>query len=192
MDLVNSVVVSIEKLLTIVNTTKKLLILIALTMIVGFSLLGYRLIFANSIIETMSPGRIERVGGRWCYQRKRGGLTTSRIVGIQFPFDKSLSQMGVEESLTAFVLGKEPSLAEFNVLCDRLVVEVLSVERQEFLYNSYPESKQKLYEYFQRLEKLEKDRQIPLGAKQLLKPLVDPLKKSKPLKTADQIEEDSI
>lgn len=171
MDIVNSIVVSIEKMLTIVNTTKKLLILIALTAILGFSLLGYRLIITNSIVESFSPGRIERVGGRWCYQRKRGGLTTSRVVGIQFPFDQSLGLMGVEESITAFVLTKEPTLAEFNTLCDRLVQEVLSVERQEFLYGSYPESKQKLYEYFQRLEKLERQRQQPVNGDKIFKQL---------------------
>lgn len=179
MDFVASVVGNIEKMLSIVNTTKKLLILIALTMILGFSLLGYRLIITNSIVESFSPGRIERVGGRWCYQRKRGGITSSRIVGIQFPFDKSLGLMGVEESVTAFVLTKEPTLAEFNTLCDRLVLEVLSVERQEFLYGSYPESKQRLYEYFQRLEKLEKDRQQPTDGKKIFKPL-------------SRIEEDSL
>lgn len=171
MDFVGSVVANIEKMLVVVNTTKKLLILIALMIICGISLLSYRLIITNSIVESFSPGRIERVGGRWCYQRKRGGITTSRIVGIQFPFDKTLSQLGVEESVTAFVLTKEPTLGEFNALCDRLVQEVLSVERQEFLYGNYPESKQRLYEYFQRLEKLEQDRQLPIDGKKTFKPL---------------------
>ena len=155
-NMINSTVNGIDKLLTVVNSGRKLFFLTCLVSLTGFSYLTYELIKDKAIIDSIVAPKIERVGGRWCYQRKRGGITQSRVIGIQFPLSKELESLGVEQNMTGFIVTKEPSYAEFNHLCDQLVKEVLSPERQDFLLRQYPESKQKLLDYFRRLETMEK------------------------------------
>lgn len=153
MEIINSVVGMVEKILIVVNSTKKVFILCSLLLMTGTSYLGYKLIQSDLIVESLSRSKIERVGGNWCYQRKRSG-TESREIGIQFPLSTELQNLHVEQNLSGFVVSKEPTITEFNTLCEKLVQEVLSTERQEFLLKHYPESRQKLIDYFKRLEKL--------------------------------------
>lgn len=157
MEIITSAVTGIEKLLTVVNSTRKLLILSSLSLLAGSTFLGYKLIQSNAIVESFSSAKIERVGGRWCYQRKRGGVTKAREIGIQFPLSEKLDKMGIEQNMTGFVINREPTLTEFNAICDKLVQEVLSPERQDFLLRHYPESRQKLLDYYKSLEQVIKD-----------------------------------
>lgn len=154
MEIITSAVNGIDKLLTVVNSTRKLLFLASLLLLTGSSYLGYKLIQSNAIVESFSSSRIERVGGRWCYQRKRGGATKTREIGIQFPLSEKLAKMGIEQNMTGLVINREPTLAEFNTICDQLVQEVLSPERQDFLLRQYPESRQKLLDYYKSLEQV--------------------------------------
>lgn len=152
MEVITTAVNGIDKLLTVVNSTKKLLILTSLLLLSGSTYLGYKLIKTNAIIDSFSSPKIERVGGRWCYQRKRGGATKAREIGIQFPLSDKLAKLGVEQNMTGLVMSREPTLTEFNTICDQLVQEVLSPERQDFLLRHYPESRQKLLDYYKTLE----------------------------------------
>lgn len=156
MEIITSTVNGIDKLLTVVNSTKKLLILGCLVSLTGVSFLGHKLIESNSIVDSFAKSKIERVGGNWCYQRKKGGVTKSREIGIQFPISKELQALGVAQSMTGFVVDKEPTLSEFHEICDLLVQEVMSERRQDYLLKHYPESKQKMIEYFRKLEALDK------------------------------------
>lgn len=162
---ITSAVNGIDKLLTVVNSAKKLLFLTCLMSLTGVSFLSYKLIQNQELLNEVLAPKIERVGGRWCYQQRRGGLSSSRFIGIQFPVSNELARKGVEQDLTGFIVNKKPSLAEFNELCNDLVQEVLSIERQEFLLQHYPESKQKLYDYYKNLQVDSAKQAAAIGAK---------------------------
>lgn len=152
MEVITTAVNGIERLLTVVNSTRKLLILTCLLLLAGSTYLGYKLIKTNAIVDSFASPKIERVGGRWCYQIKRGGATKSREIGIQFPLSDKLAKLDIEQNMTALVINREPTLSEFNTLCDLLVQEVLNPERQDFLLRHYPESRQRLLDYYKSLE----------------------------------------
>lgn len=149
----------IDKLLTIVNTKNKLIVLTVLFGLGGTGWLVSYLVKSPDVMDEFISPKIERVGSAMsgsamCYQQRhkdRSGSKATRIIGIQFPVSDKLVQKGIEQNLAGFTINKEPSLAEFNEICELLVQEIASPERQRFLWNAYPDQRKKLLEFYQKL-----------------------------------------
>jgi hypothetical protein len=147
-EILNTIVTAIERLLTIVNSTRKLLFLACLIMLLGLMFLTYQLSRSQDVISELISPRIERVGG-WCYQQKI--RLDSRIVAIQFPVPDALVKKGVEQNVSAFLVRKSLSVPEYNELCKNLVEEILDPGVELNLLQSNPKWKQRLQEFYNNL-----------------------------------------
>lgn len=149
----------IDRLLNIINTPKKLIVFGCLMLISGTASLCFYVLKNPEVIDELTTPKIERVGtamsgAAMCYQQRhkdRSGTKATRIVGIQFPVSDKLIQMGVEQNLAGFTVTKEPTQAEFYALCEQLVQEISSPERQRYLWNAYPEQRKKLLDFYNKM-----------------------------------------
>lgn len=146
--IINSVISAIERLLTVVNSTRKLLLLACLTLLLMLSFLVYQLAKSQELVSELVFPKIERVGG-WCYQQRV--RRDSRIVAIQFPVPENLLKLGVEQHVSALVVKKNLTSAEFNLLCVGLVEEILDPNVEFNLLQSNPKWKQKLQDFYKNL-----------------------------------------
>lgn len=143
--ILNTIITAIERLLNVVNSTRKLLLLACLTMLFGLCFLTYQLSRSQEVISELISPRIERVGG-WCYQQRI--RLDSRIVAIQFPIPDALIKQGVEQNLSALVLRKSITPAEYDKLCNDLVEEILDPGVELSLLQSNPKWKQRLQDFY--------------------------------------------
>lgn len=146
----NVILQALEKLLTIINSTRRLLFLGILTLLFFTGFLAHQLLQSQELIsEIMSPN-IERVGG-YCYQQRI--RLNARIVGIQFPIPEALLREGVTQNLSALLLSDEPDQAKFNRLCKGLIDEILDPGVELDLLKSNPEWQQRLLDFYRGLDK---------------------------------------
>ena len=110
--------------------------------------LTYQLTKSQDIISELISPRIERVSG-WCYQQKI--RLDSRIVAIQFPVPDALIKLGVEQNVSALLVRKNLSPAEYKALCDGLVEEILDPGVELNLLQSNPTWKARLQEFYNNL-----------------------------------------
>jgi hypothetical protein len=148
--LIYAIINGIERLLSVVNSTRKLLFLACILLLFFSSFLGYQLVKSQEVLsEIMSP-RIERVGG-FCYQQRV--RLDSRIVGIQFPIPDYLIDQGVSQNLSALVLKRNLTAKEFDKLCKGLIDEILDPGVELRLLQSNPEWKEKLQDFYKNLNR---------------------------------------
>lgn len=140
----------IERLLTVVNSTKKLMILIILALLGAVIFLTYQVIVTQEVINEFSAPRVERIGSV-CYQQRVRRL--NRIIAIQFPITPKLIELGVEQNLSGFVISKIPTTKVFNEICSALVDIILDPEIETQLLQNNPQWKKRLQEYYQGLDK---------------------------------------
>lgn len=148
--IINAVITAIEKLLNVVNSTRKLLFLACLSLLLFCGFLGYQLVRSQEVISEIISPRIERVGG-FCYQQRV--RLDSRIVAIQFPIPDYLIKQGVTQNLSALVIKETPSPEKFNALCKGLVDEILDPGVELNLLQSNPQWRVKLREFYENLDK---------------------------------------
>lgn len=146
----HAIVSSIEKLLNIVNSTRRLLFLGCLCLLFFSSFLAYQLVQSQELISEIISPKIERVGG-FCYQQRI--RLNSRIVAIQFPIPDYLIKQGVTQNLSALLVKDTPSTEEFNRLCKGLVDEILDPGVELNLLQSNPDWKKKLQDFYQNMDK---------------------------------------
>jgi hypothetical protein len=148
--LINSIISAIERLLTVVHSTRRLLFLVCLTLMLICCFLIYQLTRSQEVIGELISPRIERVGD-WCYQQRV--RLDSRIVAIQFPIPDYLIKLGVEQNVSALVVRKNLNPQEFSQLCKGLVDEILDPGVELRLLQSNPQWKQRLQEFYKDLDK---------------------------------------
>jgi len=148
-EIINAVIHGIERLLNVVNSRSRVLLLSFLVFLVIVFLLAYQLIQSQDVISEFTTPRIERVSG-WCYQQRF--IRNERIVAVQFPIPDELIPKGVIQSLAAFVLTKPVPELEFDRFCDALVDEILDPESKVRLLRANPEWKVKIQEYYKNLD----------------------------------------
>lgn len=148
-DIINAVISAIERLLTAVNSKKRLLILSYLSLIVICGFLVFQLSRSQDIIAEFTSPRIEQVSG-WCYQQKV--RRNRRIVAIQFPVPEHLIEKGVLQNLTAFVFQEQITQSEFDELCSGLIDEIFDPQSKQKLLSSNPEWKKKLQDFYINLD----------------------------------------
>lgn len=144
--LINSIISAIERLLNVVNSTRRLLFLACLSLLLVCLFLVYQLARSQEVISELISPRIERVGD-WCYQQRI--RLDSRIVAIQFPVPDTLIKLGVEQNVSALVLRKTLNAQEFNSLCKALVDEILDPGVELRLLQSNPQWKQRLQDFYE-------------------------------------------
>lgn len=150
MEVVNGVISAIERLLNVVHSTRRLLFLACLSLLLVCLFLIYQLARSQELISELVSPRIERVG-EFCYQQRV--RLDSRIVGIQFPIPDYLIKQGVSQNVSALVIKTVPTQSEFNSLCKGLVQEILDPGVELRLLQSNPDWKQRLQEFYQSLDK---------------------------------------
>lgn len=150
--IINSVITAVERLLNVVNSTRRLLFLTCLSLLLVCLFLIYQLSRSQEVISELISPRIERVGD-WCYQQRI--RLDSRIVAIQFPVPDSLIKLGVEQNVSALLVRKTLNAQEFNTLCRGLVEEILDPGVELRLLQGNPQWKQRLQQFYDNLDKPE-------------------------------------
>lgn len=148
--LIETIITAIERLLTVVHSTRRLLFLACLTLMLICCFLIYQLTQSQEVISELISPRIERVGD-WCYQQRI--RLDSRIVAIQFPVPDYLVKSGVEQNVSALVVRRNLNSQEFSQLCKGLVDEILDPGVELKLLQSNPQWKQRLQEFYKDLDK---------------------------------------
>lgn len=148
-EIINTVISGIERLLVVVNSGRRLLFLSCLTLLVICSFLVYQLARSQDVIAEFTAPRIERVSG-WCYQQRV--RRDRRIAAIQFPIPQYLIEAGVTQNVVAFVFEKQVNQSEFDKLCSGLIDEVFDPQSKIKLLQSNPQWKKKLQDFYINLD----------------------------------------
>lgn len=155
--IIDSLVAALEKLLNVVNTPQRFVIFAFLVGMISWSYLGYYLMANPSLITQYIPppatgSTIVRVGGKGCYQRLLVRPQNLFFIGIQFPLSEDMERSSVTQNVTGLILEKNIGNAEFLRLCDVLVDDIESSNRQDFILNLSKDGKRKLIEYYRGLD----------------------------------------
>lgn len=162
--MIETFITALEKLLNVVNSKQRLIVLVIVTLLFSTVFLAYNYLQTQEVINELSSPRVERVTDM-CYQQRI--RRTTRIVGVQFPLPEYLIERGVEQNLSALVIPKEITLKEFQFLCTSLINEILDPKVEMGLLQRNPEWKRKLQEFYNN----------QLGEKSNPEPLREPTKR---------------
>lgn len=158
-ELINTIVSAIERLLQTVNSAKKFLSLVSLSILLTSLFFSYQLLGSPDFLQYFIGGKIERVSG-WCYQQKI--RNDRRIVGIQFPIPNEVQSLQVIQNLAALVFtGPSPAYGDFTKMCDSLVADIIYGTRRFELQD--PQRQKRLQEYYKSLDRVNVQQQILLG-----------------------------
>lgn len=151
--LIEAVGLAVERILNTVNSAKKLLVVIVLSLLITCFYLVYQLAQSQDLITSIIEPRIEYISGLCYLQQIRGGINGLKGVTIQFPVAQDLIELGVEQNVSALLIRKKTTPAQFKVLCDRLIAEILDPEVESQILKNNPEWKERLQEYYRELDK---------------------------------------
>lgn len=147
MSLLDRIVNVIDRLLSIVNSWQRLLVLAALIAL-GFSaVLLYRIAENDQVTAEVGAPQIERVSGL-CYQQRV--RSDRRIVAIQFPIPDDLAALGVKQNLVALVFQGKIDQERFDRLCKGLLNEISELRIEQFYGN--PELQKKMQQFYRDLD----------------------------------------
>lgn len=149
-ELLNAIVTAIERLLSIVNSGRKLLFLICIVSMGVSIFFMWQVSQSQEIIAQLVAPRIVRARG-WCYEQQV--RYDRRIVAIQFPVPPNLIKLGVGQNLSALVFQRRITDEEFDQLCKGLVNEISGYPAQLNLLRSDPMLAESLKKYHIELDK---------------------------------------
>lgn len=147
--IIDAVVDAIERLLTAVNSKRRLLVLCCLSLIVICSYLVFELSRSQDVIAEFTAPRIERVSG-WCYQQRI--RRDRRIAAIQFPIPDYLIKLGITQNVVAFVFEKQITQEDFDKVCSGLIDEIFDPQSKIKLLQSNPQWKKRLQDFYINLD----------------------------------------
>lgn len=146
--LLNAIVSAIERLLSVVNSGRKLLFLTCIVSIVVSIYLMWQVANSQELIAQLVSPRIIRARG-WCYEQQV--RYDRRIVAIQFPVNPELIKLGVSQNLAAVVFQRRITDVEFDSLCNGLINEIYGYPGKLNLLRSNPAIGKELQEYHNNL-----------------------------------------
>lgn len=132
MEIFNGIVSILDKLLNIVNSWRRLLILAALMPLTIAALFLYKVVTEGEVAAEVGSPQIERVSG-WCYQQRV--RSDRRIVAAQFPIPDYLVELGVKQNLAALVIIGKVDQNRFDQLCNGLLAEISQPRIRQFEHN---------------------------------------------------------
>lgn len=147
--IIEAVAAAIERILHSINSAQKMGVIVTLTLLFACLYLLYQLSQSQELVASIIEPRIEKVGG-YCYQQQIRGR---RLIAIQFPIEKDMIALGVEQNLSAFLLSSDTKNIQFNKLCDGLVTSILDPAAEAGLLFGNPQWKKDLQEYYRSLDK---------------------------------------
>jgi hypothetical protein len=133
--LINAIVSAIERLLSVVNSGRKLLFLTCIVSMVVSIYLMWQVANSQELIAQLVSPRIVRARG-WCYEQQV--RYDRRIVAIQFPVNPDLIKLGVSQNLAAVVFQRRITDVEFDSLCSGLITEIYGYPAKLNLLRSNP------------------------------------------------------
>jgi len=147
--LLNAIVSAVERLLSIVNSGRKLLFLTCIVSMVASVYLMWQVASSQELITQLVSPRIIRARG-WCYEQQV--RYDRRIVAIQFPVTPELIKLGVSQNLAAVVFQRRITDMEFDNLCNGLIGEIYGYPAKLNLLRSNPAISKQLENYHSTLE----------------------------------------
>lgn len=147
--IIDAIVSAIERLLSVINTKRELLVLFCLSLILFCGYLVFQISQSQDIISEFTAPRIERVSG-WCYQQRI--RRDRRIAAIQFPIPDYLIKLGVTQNVVAFVFDKQVTQTDFDKICSGLIDEIFDPQSKIKLLQSNPQWKKKLQDFYINLD----------------------------------------
>lgn len=162
----DEIVAAIDKLLTIVNSWQRVLLLAALIALAFSAGILYKVVESDQITAEVGAPQIERVSGL-CYQQRV--RSDRRIVAIQFPIPDYLVELGVKQNLVALVFRGQIDQPKFDKLCSGLLLEISQLRINQFYAD--PNLQRKMQQFYLNLDK------NPSDATPLKKSDVDKVKK---------------
>lgn len=146
-DIIDGIVGGLDRLLSIVNSWQRLLIVAALIALAFAAGILYKIVESNQITAEVGAPQIERVSGL-CYQQRV--RSDRRIVAIQFPIPDELVAMGVRQNLVALVFKGQIDQERFDRLCVALQAEISRVRINQLYTN--PGLQQKMQDFYRQLD----------------------------------------
>jgi hypothetical protein len=142
--LLNAIVSAVERLLSIVNSGRKLLFLICIVSMGVSIYLMWQVANSQELIAQLVSPHIVRARG-WCYEQQV--RYDRRIVAIQFPVNPDLVKLGVSQNLAAVVFQRQINDTEFDNLCNGLIGEIYAYPDKLNLLRSNPAIVKELEKY---------------------------------------------